>query len=210
MTSPATVFVIDDDAGVLQALEDLCGSVNLDTKCYASAEAYLSGFSPSIPGCLVLDLRMPGMSGLDLQAELRRRNCRIPIIFLTGHGDPPAAVRAMKNGALDFIEKPFRNQELLDRVHCAIETDARLRVDRAKRAAISERFSAMTPRECQVVDMIVGGMTSKLIAARLGVSTQAIDAHRSRAMRKLGVDSIAALTQLAISRRLHDHEAVLV
>ncbi len=194
-----TVFVIDDDADVRESLHDLLGSVKTPVKSYASATEFLDDYDPSTPGCVLLDVRMPGMSGLELQDKLRQQRIDIPIIIITGHGDVPMALRAMKNGAVDFIEKPFRPQVLLDRINEAIDKDAGTRKASARRSEIKARFARLTRRERQVVDLLVSGCSSKEIAAQLGVTSQAIDAHRARASKKLEVNNLAGLIRLALT-----------
>ena len=202
-TSKPTVFVVDDDSDMRESLRDLISSVRLPVKDYGSATEFLDDYDPAIPGCLLLDMRMPGMSGLDLQDTLHEQAIDIPIIMITGHGDVPMAVRAIKHGAVDFIEKPFRGQVLIDRIGEAIKNDAKTREARARRVEIEERVSLLTPREREVVDMVVTGTTAKQIAAQLGVSTQAIYAHRKRAMTTLKVSSVARLTMLASTAQLN-------
>ena len=196
-TAQPSVFVVEDDPDVRESLRDLLSSVKIPVKSYASATEFLDDYDPSAPGCLLLDVRMPGMSGLELQDKLCQQKIDIPIVIITGHGDVPMALRAIKNGAVDFIEKPFRSQLLLDRIREAIDKDAIARKARARRSEITVRFARLTPRERQVVDLLVSGCSSKQIAAQLGVTSQAIDAHRARATKKLEVNNLAELIQLA-------------
>jgi FixJ family two-component response regulator len=198
-TTQPTVFVVDDDSDMRESLNDLISSVRLPVKDYPSATEFLDDYDPSTPGCVLLDVRMPGMSGLELQDKLRQQRMDIPIIIITGHGDVPMALRAMKNGAVDFIEKPFRPQVLLDRIREAIDKDAIARKARARRSEIAVRFARLTPRERQVVDLLVSGCSSKQIATQLGVTSQAIDAHRARATKKLEVNNLAELIRLALT-----------
>ena len=199
----ATVFVVDDDPDMRESLYDLISSVQLPVRCYASATEFLDDHDPAIPGCLLLDVRMPGMSGLQLQDRLYEQGIDIPIIIITGHGDVPMAIRAIKHGAIDFIEKPFRGQAVIDSIGEAIKQDTKNREARARRAEIEERFSLLTLRERQVVDMVAGGATTKQIAAQLGVTPQAIHAHRSRAMKTLKVTSVARLAMLASTAQVN-------
>ncbi len=198
-TAQPLVLVVEDDPDVRESLCDLLSSVKIPVKSYASATEFLDDFDPSTAGCVLLDVRMPGMSGLKLQDKLRRQGIDIPIIIITGHGDVPTALRAMKNGAVDFIEKPFQPQVLLDGIREAIDKDAIARKARARRSEIAVRFARLTPRERQVVDLLVSGCTSKQIAAQLGVTSQAIDAHRARATKKLEVNNLAELIRLALT-----------
>ena len=198
-TAQPSVFVVEDDPDVRESLRDLLSSVKIPVKSYASATEFLDDYDPSAPGCLLLDVRMPGMSGLELQDKLCQQKIDIPIVIITGHGDVPMALRAIKNGAVDFIEKPFRSQLLLDRIREAIDKDAIARKARARRSEITVRFARLTPRERQVVDLLVSGCSSKQIAAQLGVTSQAIDAHRARATKKLEVNNLAELIRLALT-----------
>lgn len=202
-----TVYVVDDDIDIRESLHELLQSVKLHVVSFDSAEEALVGIDWTAPGCLLVDVRMPGMSGLDMQDELRRCGEILPLILLTGHGDVPMAVRAIKNGALEFIEKPFRGQELIDAVCKAIKKNQADREARRQQDEISRRLSLLTQRERQVVDLVIDGMTSKTIAAHFGVSTQAIDAHRGRAMKKLEVDSVATLARLLAPLRAHQPQA---
>lgn len=205
MNSDATVFVVDDDPDVLESLGELVASIKLPVQCYRSATEFLDDFDPQRPGCLVVDVRMPGMSGLELQEKIREEGADTPVIVLTGHGDVPMAVRALKNGAVDFLEKPYRAQALIDRIQQALRIDAESRAARAKREATAKRLATLTDRERSVVEMIASGMTTKAIAADFGVSTQAVDAHRSRAMKKLGINTVPALAVL-VARAKHEDE----
>jgi two-component system response regulator FixJ len=197
MNPEATVFVVDDDPSVRRALRRLIDSVELHVETYASAEGFLNAYDPARPGCLVLDVRMPGVSGLDLQETLAGRDVLLPVIFITGYGDVPTTVRAMKGGAVDFIEKPFNEQLLLDAVHRGIEQDARLRRERAERADVLRRVAQLTPRERQVLTRVVAGRMNKQIAAELGTSEKTVKTHRARVMSKMQADSVAELVVLA-------------
>jgi FixJ family two-component response regulator len=193
------VFVIDDDEEVRNGLKLLLESIGLSVICYASASQYLDAFDPSQPGCLVIDIRMPGMSGLDLQEKLAEYPLHPPVIIITGHGDVPMAVRAVKAGAVDFIEKPFRDQILLDSVHRAIEMDAKQRGEALRISDIQNRLSQLTPREREVLDLVVGGMRNKTISAQLGITLSTVEAHRSRVMEKMGADSLSHLMRMMLT-----------
>ncbi len=193
-----TVYLVDDDPDLRNLVHALLSSVGLEVSSFASAVEFLDGFVPGVPGCLLLDVRLPGMSGLDLQAELTNREVAIPIIMITGYGDVAMAVRAMKNGAIDFIEKPFKGQALIDRIQEALRFDCDARTVRQNREDVRAQLDKLTRRERQVVEMIVDGMSSKQIAAEFKVTTQAVDAHRARAMRKLSTKSVATLAKLVL------------
>ncbi len=197
MKPEATVFVVDDDPSIRRALRRLIDSVELKVETYSSAEDFLNAYDLNRPGCLVLDVRMPGVSGLDLQETLASRDVYLPVIFVTGYGDVPTTVRAMKGGAVDFIEKPFNEQLLLDAVHRAIEEDARLRRERAERADVLRRVALLTPREREVLMRVVAGKMNKQIAADLGTSEKTVKVHRARVMSKMQADSVAELVVLA-------------
>lgn len=202
MSSPPrapTVHVVDDDAAVRKALSLLMKSAGLRANTYASAEEFLAHYEPSEPGCLVLDIRMAGMSGLELQQTLAARQCTIPIIILTGHGNVPMAVRAMKAGAVDFLEKPFQEGSLLALVEKSLQQDARRRREQNRRAAATKRLARLTPREHEVMQHLIQGKMSKVIAADLGISTRTVEIHRGRIMHKLGVRSLSALIRLALT-----------
>ena len=194
---PAVVYVVDDDAGVRQMIARMVRSVGLAAESFESVQAFLERLDPTRPGCLVLDVRLPGESGLDLQDHLEKAGIDLPIVFVTGHGDIPMSVRAMKGGAVDFIEKPFRDQDLLDAIHAALARDASQRRDAQARAAARARLDTLTPRERQVLERVVAGLLNKQVAAELGTSEQTIKLHRGRAMRKMGAESLAQLVVLA-------------
>ena len=196
MSTEATVFVVDDDEAVRRAVELLLESVGLSSQTYASAESFLEGYDPGRPGCLVLDVRMPGTSGLALQELLIAKGLDIPIIFITGHGDVTTAVRAMKARAFDFIEKPFNDQDLLDRIHEAILQDARNRGERSSSAEIAERVATLTPREREIMAMIVEGKSGKIIASALQISEKTVQTHRARVMEKMRAKSVAELVKM--------------
>ena len=192
----ATVFVVDDDAAVRDSLSLLIRSMSLDVETFDSAQAFLDNCDPTRPGCVVLDIRMPGMSGLELQEELRRHEVVLPIIFITGHGDVGMAVRAMKSGAIDFIEKPFNDQQLLDRINQAIEIDRANRLYRDERDRIAAKIELLTPREREVMEKIVKGQANKVIAIDLGLSERTVEIHRSKVMAKTGARSLAQLVAM--------------
>ena len=196
MSTEATVFVVDDDDAVRRAVDLLLESVGLNSSTYASAEAFLADYDPASPGCLVLDVRMPGTSGLALQEILVSRGVEIPIIFITGHGDVATAVRAMKAHAFDFLEKPFNDQELLDRIHEAILHDARNRGERASSAEIAQRMAKLTRREGQIMAMVVEGKSGKVIASALDISEKTVQTHRARVMEKMRASSVAELVRM--------------
>jgi FixJ family two-component response regulator len=191
------VFVIDDDAPTRQALARLFYSVQLRVEVFASAQEFLQGKRPDVPSCLVLDVRLPGLSGLDFQTELTNADIRIPIVFITGHGDIPMSVRAMKAGAVDFLLKPFRDQDLLDAVASAIQRDQARRDDEKMTADVRARFASLTPREREIMALVASGLLSKQIAAQIDVSEITVKVHRSHLMKKMGARSIADLVRMA-------------
>jgi len=198
---PSTVFVVDDDPAVRQSLRWLIESVGLTVKAYGTANEFLEQYSHDGHGCLVLDVRMPGLSGLDLQEKLAARNIEIPIIVVTGHADVPMAIRAIKAGALDFIEKPFNDQVLLERIGQALAADARIRKTQNERAEIAARLESLTSREREVMEMVVSGKANKVIAGQLGVSQKTVEVHRANVMKKMQVESLAGLVRLALQER---------
>jgi two-component system response regulator FixJ len=193
MTQVPLVYLVDDDPAIRDSLGLLLRSVGLKSEVYPSALAFLEAYDPDRHACLVADIRMPGLSGLELQQRLNERQAEIPIIFITGHGDVPMAVNAMKSGAMDFIQKPFRDQDLLDRINKALEQDLELRRRRSEEQAIRERLAALTPRETEVMWRVVRGQANKVIALDLGVSQRTVELHRARVMRKLKMRSLAEL-----------------
>jgi FixJ family two-component response regulator len=203
MAADATAFVVDDDEALRDSLRWLFESVGVPSRCFASAQEFLAEFNPDTPGCLVLDVRMPGMSGLQLQEHLTSRGIPIPIIVLTAHADVPMAVRAMKAGALDLLTKPCNTQELLDRVRYAIDQDDQRRKERNWATEIGARFALLTPRERQVMERVVSGKANKVIASELGVSTKTIEAHRTHIMEKTKAESVADLVRMAIACGAH-------
>jgi FixJ family two-component response regulator len=196
MKTDPTICVVDDDAGVRNSLRWLIESAGFRATTYASAKEFLKGFDRETPGCLLLDVRLSRHSGLDLQQQLVAEGIPIPVIMITGHGDIPTAVRAMRNGALDFIEKPFDDKLLLDRVRQGVELDIRNRAERAKRADIVARLALLTPREREVLDRVVDGRANKQIAEDLGISPKTVEAHRAHVMEKMRAESLAGLVQL--------------
>lgn len=191
------VFIVDDDDGVRRALERLIRSVGLDVETFRSAQEFLDRDPPERPSCVVTDVRMPGLSGLDLQEALAEAGLPMSIIFMTGHGTVPMTVRAMKAGAADFLQKPVDEQVLLDAIHHALERDGQERADRELQAEIVRRIATLTPREREVFALVVRGMLNKQIAAELGASEKTIKVHRGRVMQKMEADSLAELVRLA-------------
>jgi len=192
------VFIVDDDAAVRDALKFLLRSVGHPVEAFASAVDFLAAYRDDRPGCLVLDIRMPGMSGLELQAQLNERRSMLPIIFITGHGDVPMAVEAMQSGAMDFIQKPFRDQDLIDRINQALEKDAKNRASLGELTLIRERLTSLTPREREVMDLVVHGKANKVIAGDLDLSQRTVEIHRSRVMEKMLATSLAHLVRMVI------------
>jgi FixJ family two-component response regulator len=191
------VFVIDDDRMIREGLQSLIRSVGLRVETFASAQDFLIAKRQDAPACLVLDVRMPGLSGLDLQLKLSDANVQIPIIFITGHGDIPMSVRAMKEGAHEFLTKPVRGQDLLDAVQKAIASDRVLRKERAEVSEIRARFDSLTPREKEVLDFVVAGLLNKQIAGEMGTSELTVKTHRAHVMEKTHADSLAHLVRMA-------------
>ena len=193
-----TVFVVDDDDAVRSSLRLLLRSVGLSATALSSAQEFLDSYDPQQPGCLVLDVRMPGMSGLELQQQLNLRGAIIPVIFITGHGDVPMAVEAMQHGAFDFLQKPFRDQDLIDRVHRALEKDAANREELRRLDVIRRRLQSLTPRERQVLQLVTSGKPNKVMAAELGVSQRTVEIHRARVMEKMQAGSLAQLVRMVM------------
>jgi RNA polymerase sigma factor (sigma-70 family) len=198
MTKTPVVMVVDDDSGVRNAMRILLKSVGIDAMVYGSAQEFLGAWQPSQAGCLVLDIRMPGMSGLELQQQLNLRGAVVPVIFMTGHGDIPMAVEAMQHGAFDFLQKPFRDQDLLDRIQRAIARDSERRESLGEHARIEAHLESLTAREREVLDLMVKGKQNKQIAQELGVSPRTIEIHRSRVMEKMDAHSVAELVRMML------------
>ena len=211
-TSPASsaeeliVFVIDDDPVVRGALSSLFRSVGLRVEVFETATELLQHQLPDVPSCLVLDIRLPRLSGLDLQAELRASGIMIPIIFITGHGDIPMSVRAMKAGAIDFLPKPFRDQEMLDAVTGALERDRKRRNEEKSNTDVHARFATLTPRQRQVMALVTGGLMNKQVAAKIGISEMTVKLHRGQVMRKMGARSLADLVLIAERLGVRGHD----
>lgn len=192
----STVFIVDDDQAIRHAMELLMRSVGLDYEIFHSGDDFLAHYSPDHGGCLVLDIRMPGLGGLELQQKLIELDSSLPIIFITGHGDVPMAVEAMQQGAVDFIQKPFRDQDLLDRISEALKTDQRRRSEREEHAEVSSRLDKLTKREREVLNLVVTGKPNKIIAYELGVSQRTVEIHRARVMEKMQAKSLADLVRM--------------
>ena len=197
--SEPTVFIVDDDSSVLKGLSRLMKSVKLNEKTYSSAQDFLDSYNSEQPGCLLIDMRMPGISGLELQEILQSMNILIPTIIITGYGEVTDAVQAMKNGAIDFIEKPFKGQYLLDQVHKAIAEDAQIRKKQAQQQVVSASLALLTPREREVMDLVIAGKANKVIALELGLSMKTVEFHRAHVMKKMKADSVAELVDMCIS-----------
>jgi FixJ family two-component response regulator len=193
----AIVFVVDDDTGLRRSLQNLIGSVGLRVETFASAQEFLGRNLMDAPGCLVLDVRLPGLSGLDLQKRMADLGLEIPIIFITGHGDIPMTVQAMKAGAVEFLTKPFRDQDLLDAIQQALDRDRSAREQRSEIEELRSRLDSLTPRERQVMGLVIGGLLNKRIAGELGTSEATIKIHRRGVMEKMGAGSLAELVRMA-------------
>ena len=196
--SPPIVFVVDDDESVRGSLRFLLRSVGLESHAFGSAPEFLAAYDPAQPGCLVLDVRMPGMSGLELQQELNVRGAIIPVVFITGHGDVPMAVEAMQHGAHDFLQKPFRDEELIERVKRALAKDAKTRAGLEEHQSIRARLDSLTPRERQVLALMARGKPNKIMAYELGLSQRTVEIHRARVMEKSGASSVAELVRMVM------------
>lgn len=200
----AVVFVVDDDQAMRNSLKWLIESVGVQVESFASADEFLAQYQPGRAGCLVLDVRMPGMSGLDLQEYLVEKDIHIPVVIITGHGDVPMAVRAMKGGAIDFIEKPFNDEVLLDAIRRAIAYEEQQRSQHVENLHIQQRLAHLTPREHEVMEMVTEGRSNKEIANALGVSAKTIEAHRARVMEKMQAGSLAELVRMVLVVNSHD------
>jgi RNA polymerase sigma factor (sigma-70 family) len=198
MTEPAPiVFVVDDDPSIRRAIKRLVESVGLHVELFASVPEFMGSSRPDVASCLVLDIRLPGMSGLDFQRESAEANIHIPIIFITGHGDIPMSVRAMKAGAVEFLTKPFRDQDLLDAIQVALQRDRATRQRQAETAVLQDRLESLTPREREVLPLVVSGLLNKQVAAEIGATEATVKVHRSQLMKKMGADSLPDLVRMA-------------
>lgn len=203
MKNNATVFVVDDEVEVRESLRWLIESIDLNVETFASAEEFLSSYNPDRPGCAVIDMRMPEVSGLELQKKLKAKGIALPLIFITGFGSVPIAVEALKMGAIDFMEKPFSDQALLDKIHHALEIDRQTRLKKSRNENVSARVKDLTSREKEIMDLVVQGKATKRIAVQLGISPKTVEAHRARVMQKMKADSIADLVRSAMSVKVH-------
>lgn len=203
-SSKQTVYVVDDDDAVRDALTMLLRSVGQQVEAFDSGVSFVERYRPDMAGCLVLDIRMPKMSGLEVQQRLRELGSTLPVIFITGHGDIPMAVQAIKEGAADFIQKPFRDQDLLDRIHTALELDTRQRSVDSQRATLQTRYESLTDREREVMLMVVAGKANKVIALDLDLSQRTVEIHRARVMEKMQARSLADLVKMAIDLGVTD------
>lgn len=198
MSSDPTVFIVDDDPAIRQAMEFLMRSVDMKCQIYRSADEFFRAADETRSGCLVLDIRMPGMSGLELQERLRERGSSLPIIFITGHADVPMAVDAMQKGAFDFIQKPFRDQDLLERIAAAMKSERAKRAEHERKSDVVDRLGRLTPREREVMELVVSGKPNKVVAYELGVSQRTVEIHRARVMDKMGARSLADLVRMTL------------
>jgi two-component system response regulator FixJ len=192
----ALVFIVDDDDAVRNSIRLLMKSLGLATRPLSTAQEFLATYDPQQPGCLILDVRMPGMSGLELQQQLNLKGAIIPVIFITGHGDVPMAVEAMQQGAFDFLQKPFRDQDLIERVQRALARDQSNRAELSERTKVRERFESLTPREREVLALVTSGKANKVMAADLDVSQRTVEIHRARVMEKMHASSLAQLVRM--------------
>lgn len=202
MTTQPTVYVVDDDPSIRDAIRCVVESISLPVETFASCEEFLDVYAPGAPGCLVLDVRLPGMGGFELQDKLAAESIGIPIILITGYGEVSMAVRAIKNGAMDFLTKPFGDQDLLDAVRQALDSDAVARDRQARALAIEQRYDRLTSREREVMALVIAGKANKVIAAELGVSCKTVEGHRSRVMEKMEADSLPALVRMGMAMEL--------
>jgi len=193
-----TVFIVDDDEAVRDSLCFLLKTVNLDAQTFPSGDDFLAGYDEEMNGCVLLDIRMPGTSGLEVQKKLQELSCKLPIIFITGHGDVPMAVEAMQSGAFDFIQKPFRDQDLLDRIYQALEAHQAEEENANKQREFEKLYQSLTPREQEVMEFVVKGAANKVIAIDLGVSQRTVEIHRARVMEKMQARSLAELVRMSM------------
>ena len=207
MNRQPIVFVVDDDDAVRNSLRLLLKSASLSTTAFASAQEFLAGWTADQPGCLVLDVRMPGMSGLELQEELNRRGAIIPVIFISGHADVPMAVEAIQHGAFDFLQKPFSDQDLIDRIQRALAADVGNRQALSQLDELRKRYASLTPREQEVLVLVTDGRANKVMAGDLGVSQRTIEIHRARVMEKMGARSVAQLVRMTLDLGIGDASA---
>ncbi|MDJ0926128.1 MAG: response regulator FixJ [Gammaproteobacteria bacterium] len=196
--SDSTVYVIDDDQAVRDSLGMLLRSMGIPSRLFDSAQAFLDAYDENWHGCVLLDIRMPGMSGMELHRQLVDMHASMPVIFVTGHGDVPMAVEALRNGAFDFIQKPYRDQELLDRINQALSWDESHRSEENRKRALQQRYDTLTPRECEVMECVVRGLANKVIAMDLELSQRTVEIHRARVMEKMGARSLADLVRMAL------------
>lgn len=196
------ILVVDDDDAFRDSVQVLCESVGHQVRGFSSAGDFLAGLEDDLYGCLVLDVRMPGMSGIELHSELVARGFDLPVIFITGHGDVPMAVSAMKKGAFDFLTKPFSHQELLDRINSALRLYQHREEERDSIREVEQRYEQLTPREREVMGLVVQGLANKVVANRLGISQRTVEIHRAKAMEKMQADSLAALVRMAMQLEL--------
>jgi FixJ family two-component response regulator len=201
------VFVVDDDASMRDAISRLLNAVGLTVQTFASAQEFLNRKLPDVPGCVVLDVRLPGLSGLDLQREMVERGIHIPVVFITGHGDIPMSVQAMKAGAVEFLTKPFRDQDLLDAIRSGIQLDRKEREERAELAELRDCVRQLTQREQEVMSLVVSGLLNKQIALQLGTSEKTIKIHRSQVMRKMRANSLADLVRMSQKLGTRTHQS---
>ena len=199
MTEEATVFLVEDDDAVRDSLQLVLESVGHKVAAYSRADAFLEDFSTRLAGCIVLDIRMPGMNGMELQRQLNNRNSILPIIFVTGHGDVPMAVEAMQRGAVDFVQKPYREEELLNKIQQAIAADVEARAQLNEKQAIRAKLEELTPREKQVMELMIEGKANKVIAYDLDISQRTVEIHRARVMEKMAVRSLAHLVRMVMA-----------
>lgn len=198
---PVRVYVVEDDDAVRDSLALLLKAEGYDVEAFADPAAFLQLETQRLRGCAILDIRMPGMSGMELHAELGQRKCRLPVIFVTGHGDVPLAVEAIKNGALDFIQKPYKEEELLGKVVEALALEQEAHGRYAERALLQKKISSLTPRETEIMDLMIAGNANKVIAIDLNISQRTVEIHRSRVMQKMGTHSLAQLVQMVMTAR---------